>query len=157
MTRKVKSIPDGYHSVTPYLMISGAGEALDFYKKAFGAKEIMRMPGPGGKVMHAEMEIGNSRVMLADEAPQMGLRGPKSIGGSGTIIHLYVEDVDAVARKAVEAGAKLLQPIDDKFYGDRSGTLADPFGHIWSIATHKEDVSPAELKKRSEEMFGKGA
>src|SRR5688572_11200323 len=136
MTRNVKPVPDGYHTVTPYLIICGAAEALEFYKRALGATETMRMAGPDGKVMHAEMQIGDSRIMLADEAPQMGFRSPAALGGAGASILLYVNDVDAVATKAIAAGAKVMRPVQNQFYGDRSGTLADPFGHVWTIATH---------------------
>jgi PhnB protein len=146
----VKPIPDGYHSVTPYLIVKGAANALEFYKKAFGATELMRMAGPGGCVMHAEVKIGDSPIMLADEFPEMGARSPQTIGGSPVSICLYVEDVDAVAGKAIAAGAKVLRPVKDQFYGDRSGTFEDPFGHTWTISTHKEDVSPEEMRRRSE-------
>src|SRR5687767_13533238 len=142
MTSKVKPIPEGYHTVTPYLIIHGAAEALEFYKRAFGASETMRMPRPDGKLMHAEMQIGDSRIMLADEMPEMGFRSPAALGGAGLSIVLYVNDVDAVATKAIAAGAKVMRPVQNQFYGDRSGTLADPFGHVWTIATHVEDVSP---------------
>lgn len=147
--KKVKPIPPGYPVVTPYMCVAGAAEALAFYKKAFRAKVLMRMPGREGKIGHAEIDIGGSRVMLADEFPEMGFRGPKSLGGSPVHIHLYVEDVDQVAKRAVAAGAKLLRPVADQFYGDRSGSVEDPFGHVWHVATHKEDVPPAELKKRA--------
>src|SRR5262249_23063558 len=143
MTGKVKAIREGYHSVTPYLMVNEAARAIEFYKKAFGAVELMRMPMPGGKIAHAEIKIGNSPIMLADEFPGMedkGARSPKQIGASSVIIALYVEDVDALAKQAVAAGAKLVIPVEDQFYGDRSGRLIDPFGHVWVIATHKEDV-----------------
>jgi PhnB protein len=153
MTSSGKPIPEGYHSVTPYLILSGAADAIEFYKKAFGAAEVMRMPGPGGKVGHAEVEIGGSRIMLADEYPDMGYRGPKAIGGTPVTLHLYVEDVDAVARQAVAAGAKERRPVKDEFYGDRSGTFEDPFGHVWHIATHKEDLSPDEIKRRAGEAM----
>jgi PhnB protein len=152
----VKSIPEGYHSITPYLAVAGAADAIAFYKQAFGATEVMRMPGPGGKVGHAEVEIGGSRIMLADEYPDMGFRSPKAIGGSPVGLHLYVEDVDAVARQALAAGAKELRPVKDQFYGDRTGTIEDPFGHVWHIATHKEDLSPDELKRRAEEATKQG-
>src|ERR1700722_8707180 len=145
---KVKAIPEGYHSVTPYLFVNGAASAIDYYKKVFGAKERMRMPGPDGKVMHAELEIGDSTVMISDENPQMGARSPQSVGGASTCLHVYVENVDAIAQKATEAGAKLVRPVKDQFYGDRTGTVIDPFGHMWSIATHIEDVTPAEVEKR---------
>jgi PhnB protein len=145
-----KPIPDGYHTVTPYLIVKGAAAALEFYKKAFAAGVLMCHADPGGKVRHAEIKIGNSPIMLADEAPEMGFRGPQSLGGSAVGILLYVEDADALFNRAITAGAKALQPMKDQFYGDRSGTLVDPFGHVWTIATHKEDVPPDEMKKRFE-------
>ncbi|MCA1686037.1 MAG: VOC family protein [Planctomycetia bacterium] len=144
----VEPIPDGYRSVTPYLTIDGASTAIEFYKKAFGARERMRMPGPGGKVMHAEITIGDSAVMLADEFPEMGGHGPLAIGGSPVTLMLYVEDVDSVVDQAVAAGATLTHPVLDKFYGDRSGGIEDPFGHKWHIATHKEDLTPQEIESR---------
>ena len=144
----VKPIPEGYHSVTPYLFIKGAARAIEFYKDVFGATEIMRMPGPAGQIMHAELRIGDSVVMLGDENPQMGALSPQSIGGTGSGQYIYIADVDAVVQKAVDAGAKLVRPVKDQFYGDRSGTLIDPFGHMWSVATHVEDVSPEEMNKR---------
>src|SRR5262245_4622863 len=131
MAGKVKPIPDGYYTATPYLIIGGAAAAIEFYKKAFGATEVMRFPGPNGTVGHAEIRIGNSPIMMADEFPDMGARSPKSIGGSPVSILLYVEDVDAVVKQAVAAGAKLTRPVEDKFYGDRAGSLEDPFGHAW--------------------------
>ena len=141
----VKPIPEGYHSVTPYLIIKGASAAIDFYKKAFGATELFRMPDPSGKgVAHAEIKIGDSPIMLADEQPQM-YRSPQSLGGTPVSLMLYVEDVDTVFPRAVAAGAKVVKPIADQFYGDRSGTLHDPFGHLWTIATHKKDVSSEEM------------
>jgi PhnB protein len=146
----VKPIPDGHHTVTPYLIVQGAAKALEFYKKAFGATETCRMPGPGGKVMHAEIKIGDSPVMLADEFPEMDARGPQALGGTPVGLCIYVENVDALFDRAVTAGAKVLRPVVDQFYGDRSGTVADPFGHKWTIATHKEDVSPEEMKRRME-------
>jgi PhnB protein len=146
----VKAIPDGYHSVTPYLIIKGADRAIDFYKKVFGAAQRMRMDGPNATVGHAEIEIGGSAIMLADECPDMGFRGPQSIGGTGVSLHLYVNDVDACFNRAIAAGAKALRPVQDQFYGDRSGTLEDPFGHVWTISTHKEDLSHEELCKRAE-------
>jgi PhnB protein len=152
---KAKPIPDGYHTVTPYLIVNGAAQALEFYKKAFGATEMMRFPGPGGKIMHAEIKIGDSPIMLADEAPEMGARSPKTIGGTPVSLLLYVEDVDAWASKAVAAGAKVQRPVQDQFYGDRTGTFEDPFGHVWSIATHKEDVSLEEMQKRAASAFQK--
>lgn len=149
MTHKVKAIPDGYHTVTPYLSIKGASDAIEFYKRAFGAREVMRMPGPGGTVGHAEIEIAGSRIMLADEYPEMNFRSPKSFGGTSIHIHLYVEDADEVADRAVASGAKMLRPVTDEFYGDRVGSLEDPFGHVWHVATHKEDLSAEELQKRA--------
>jgi PhnB protein len=156
MAGNVKPIPDGYHTVTPYLIVRGAAEALDFYKRAFGAGETMRMAGPGGKVMHAEIQIGDSRIMLADEMPEMGFRSPASPGGAGTSILLYVNDVDTAANQAIAAGVKVLRPVQDQFYGDRSGTFADPFGHVWTIATHTEDLSLEEINRRAEAMFKGG-
>jgi PhnB protein len=150
----VKPIPDGYHSVTPYLCIRGAAAAIEFYKKAFGAKELMRMPAPGDKIGHAEIQIGDSHVMLADEFPEMGFLSPLSVGGSPVMMHLYVEDVDSTANKAVAAGAKVTKPVADQFYGDRSGQIQDPFGHNWYVSTHKEDVSPEEIQERSAKLFG---
>ena len=152
---KTKPIPDGYHTATPYLIVNGAAQALEFYKKAFGATEMMRFPGPGGKIMHAEIKIGDSPIMLADEAPEMGARSPKTVGGTPVSLLLYVEDVDAWASKAVAAGAKVQRPVQDQFYGDRTGTFEDPFGHVWSIATHKEDVSLEEMQKRAASAFQK--
>ena len=148
MPAKVKAIPDGYHTATPYLILQGAAAALDFYKKIFGASEIMRMAQPDGRIGHAEMRIGDSVIMLADEVPEMGYRGPKALGGSPVSLMLYVEDVDAVVARAVAAGAKITQPVQDKFYGDRNGVLEDPFGHVWTIATHTEDVTPEETGER---------
>jgi len=152
----IQPIPDGYHTATPYLIVKGAGPAIEFYKRAFGASEVMRMDGPNGRIGHAEIRIGNSPIMLADEYPEMGFRSPQSLSEAGAnmkppvSILLYVEDVDARFKKAIAAGAKELKPLQDQFYGDRSGTLQDPFGHVWTIATHKEDVSPDEMKKRAE-------
>jgi PhnB protein len=152
---KVKAIPDGYHTATPYLIIKDAARAIEFYKKAFGATEIMRMAEPSGKVTHAEIKIGNSPIMLADEFPEMGALSPQTIGGSPVSIFLYVENVDALANQAIAAGAKVLMPVQDQFWGDRYGKLADPFGHLWDIATHKEDVAPEEIHKRAAAAFGK--
>lgn len=149
----VQPIPEGYHSVTPYLVVNGGAQAIDFYKQAFGATELFRMAGPDGKVGHAEIRIGNSPVMLADEYPDMGFRSPRSLGGAGVSLMIYVEDVDSQFRQAIAAGAKELRPVKDQFYGDRSGTLEDPFGHVWTISTHKEDVSSEEMRRRSEEMM----
>lgn len=144
----VKSIPEGYHKVTPYLFVRSAASAIDFYKNVFGATEVVRMAGSNGKITHAELRIGDSIVMLADENPRTGMMSPQTIGGFSVGLHVYVEDVDAVIQKAVENGAKVLRPIKDQFYGDRSGWVLDPFGHMWSVATHVEDVSPEEMRKR---------
>jgi PhnB protein len=145
---KISYIPEGYHNVTPYLIIDGAAAALDFYQTAFGAKEVMRMPNPEGKVAHAEILLGNSHVMLADEYPDMGYRGPQAYGGTSVSLMVYVPDVDATFAKAISAGATELRSIADQFYGDRSGTLRDPFGHVWTISTHVEDVSSEEIQRR---------
>jgi PhnB protein len=148
MTSEVKPVPEGYHTVTPYLCVSGAADALEFYKNAFGAIEICRMPDPSGKIGHAEIRIGDSHIMLADEFPEMNFRSPQSIGGTPVTLYLYVDDVDATVNQAVNAGAKLVKPVEDQFYGDRSGSIEDPFGHSWHVATHKEDVSEEEIHKR---------
>jgi PhnB protein len=152
---KVQPIPEGYHDVTPYLSLRGAAAAIDFYKKAFGAKEIMRMPGPDGRIGHAEISIGASRVMLADEYEAMQFLGPQARGGSTVHLHVYVKDADAVIEKAVKAGAKIVRPAADQFYGDRLGTIEDPFGHVWHVATHVEDIAPKEMKRRAAEMAAK--
>ncbi len=149
MTSRVKPIPEGYHTATPYLIVGDAARAIEFYKKAFGAMELMRMANPSGKIGHAEIKIGDSPIMLADEVPGMGYRSPESLGGSPVSILLYVEDVDAVFNQAVAAGAKVQKPVADQFYGDRTGGVTDPFGHVWYVATHKEDVSPEEMRKRA--------
>jgi PhnB protein len=151
-SRRVKSIPDGYHSVTPYLIISNAASAIDFYKRAFGAAERMRMGGPDGRVGHAELEFGNAVVMLADEFQERGHRSPKTLGGTTGSILIYVDDVDDVFDRAIRSGARELQPVTNQFYGDRSGSLEDPFGHQWTIATHVEDVSPEEMNRRMASM-----
>ena len=143
----VKPIPDGYQSVTPYLILNDAASAIAFYQKVFGARERMRMNGPDGKIGHAEIEIGSSVIMLADEAPHLDARSPKSYGGTPVSILLYVEDVDAVADRAVAAGARTLRPVQNQFYGDRSGNFEDPYGHKWTISTHVEDVSPEEMQR----------
>jgi PhnB protein len=151
MANHVKAIPDGYHSITLYLSIRGASEAIGFYKQAFGAQELVRMDMPGGKVGHAELKIGDSLIMLADEFPEHPdsiARSPKALGGTTFGVNLYVEEVDVWFKRAVDAGAKVLRPLTDKFYGDRSGTVEDPFGHVWTVSTHVEDVSAEEMKKR---------
>ena len=152
MASKVRPIPEGYHSVTPYLIVDGAAAAIEFYKMVFGATEVMRMPAPGGRIGHAEIKIGDSHIMLADENPEMNARSPKSVGGSPLSLLLYVEDVDNTVERAVAAGAKLERPAEDKFYGDRMGAIEDPFGHHWYVGTHIEDVSPEEMKKRMAAM-----
>ena len=146
----MKPIPDGYHTLTPYLFIRGAAQAIEFYKKAFGAVELFRMPGPDGRIGHAEIKIGDSPIMLADEHPEMGARGPQSVGGCPMLLHLYVPNVDALFAQAVAAGATVKRPLENQFYGDRSGGLEDPFGFTWHLATHIEDVSPEEIKRRME-------
>ncbi len=150
MSGAVQAIPAGYHTVTPYLVVAGAAAAIDFYKMAFGAEEVMRFGEPGGQIHHAEIKIGDSRVMLADECPEMGARSPNALGGSPVSLYMYVSDVDAVADRASAAGAKPLRPVEDQFYGDRAGTFIDPYGHIWHIASHKEDVTMEELRRRAE-------
>ena len=149
------AIPAGYHTVTPYLAIKDAAKALEFYRQAFGATVKSRLTMPDGRVGHAEISIGDSLILLADEFPAYGGKAPSTLGGSPVSIHLYVEDADTFFKQAVAAGARELKPLKDQFYGDRSGQLQDPFGHLWWVATHKEDVSPEELQKRVEAMFGK--
>jgi PhnB protein len=149
----VKPIPDGYHSVTPYLICKGAADAIEFYKRAFCAVETMRLPGPGGAVMHAEFQVGDSRIMMADEFPEMNALAPQSPGSSGVGICLYVDDADAIFAQATAAGAKIQRPIQDQFYGDRSGTVEDPFGHVWTIATHIEDLTEEEIQQRMQDMM----
>jgi PhnB protein len=145
----VKPIPDDYPRVSPYLFIDGASAAIDFYCSVLGARERMRMPGPDGRVFHAELELGDSMIMLGDQNPDIDLRGPLAIGGTSMMMHVYVEDVDSVFERAVSAGAKALRPVEDQFYGDRSGRFEDPFGHRWDVATHVEDVPPEEMEKRA--------
>jgi PhnB protein len=153
-TKKVSAIPKGYQSITPYLIVNEGVKAIAFYKKVFGAKERMRMNQPGGKIGHAELKIGDSIIMLADECHEVEARSPKTIGGSPITIHVYIKNVDEVVKRAVKAGATLIRPIEDMFFGDRSGGVEDPFGHKWIISTHIEDVTPAQLKKRAAELFG---
>jgi PhnB protein len=152
----VKAKPDGRHSVTPYLIVKDAAGAIDYYKKVFGAQELFRLSGPDGKVGHAELKIGDSVVMLADEHPGMGALGPQTIGGSPVSLMVYVDNVDEVVPRAVAAGAKIVRPVADQFYGDRAGGIEDPYGHQWHVATHKEDVPPDEMKRRAEALFPKG-
>ena len=150
-----KPIPDGMHTVTPHLVCAGASEAIEFYKKAFNAVETSRLPGPDGKLMHASIRIGDSTVMLVDEAPQHGMPGPKSLKGSPVIIHLYVDDADGCAARAAAAGATITMPVSEMFWGDRYGQLEDPYGHRWSVATHVRDVSPAQLSEAMQAMSRK--
>ena len=145
---KVKPIPEGYHTITPYLVVKGAAKAIDFYKKAFGATELFRMEGPNNTVAHAELQIGDSRIMMADESPQMGFSAPQAGSHTPIGLMLYVDDVDKVAAQAIAAGMKTERAVEDQFYGDRSGNFVDPFGHRWTIATHKEDVSKGEMDRR---------
>ena len=149
MTTPVRPIPEGYHTVTPYLILSAASDAIAFYKKALGAEEVMRLGDPGGKVHHAEIKIGDSRIMLADEHPEIQALSPRTVGGSPVSIHLYVTDVDGAVERAVAAGAKLVRPVADQFYGDRVGGIEDPFGYRWFIATHKEDLTVEEIRRRA--------
>lgn len=155
MATQVKPTPDRYHSVTPYLIVKDGARAIEFYKKNLGATEEMRMDAPGGKIGHAELRFGDSIVMLADECPEMNALGPQNTGASPVTIHLYVDDADAVVKRAVAAGAKLSHPVENKFYGDRSGGIIDPFGHRWSIATHIEDVPPEEMQQRAAQAMAK--
>jgi PhnB protein len=148
MTSKVNPIPDGNSAPTPYLSVDGAAKAIDFYEKVFGARELARND-MGDRIGHAELQIGSGRIMLADEFPEMGFRGPKAFGGSPVMMHLYVENVDEVVARAVAGGAVLVRPVTDQFYGDRSGQFTDPFGHVWNVSTHVEDVSPEEMERRS--------
>jgi PhnB protein len=147
---KVKPIPEGYHTATPYLIVKNAAKAIDFYSRAFGATELMRFPDPSGKIGHAEIKIGDSVIMLADEFPEMEHKSPQTLGGTASSIMLYVDDADTVFKRAIASGAKQIRPVEDQFYGDRSGFLQDPFGHQWAISTHVEDVPPEEMKQRME-------
>ena len=150
----VKAIPDEYPQVSPYLCVDGADAAIGFYTEVFGAKERGRMPAPGDKVGHAELQLGDSVIMLSDELPEMGQRSPKSVGGTPVTISVYVEDVDAAFDRAIRAGARALRPVENQFYGDRAGQFEDPFGHRWSVASHVEDVPPDEMARRAAEMMG---
>jgi PhnB protein len=154
MSLKVSPIPEGYHSVTPYLLIGGASAAIDFYVRAFGAVERLRLTGPDGRIGHAEIRIGDSHLMLADEHPEMDFLGPQSRGGTCVTMHLYVADADAVFARAIAAGAKELRPLCDQFYGDRSGAVTDPWGHVWSIASRIEDITSDEIQRRFQELYG---
>lgn len=158
MAKHVKAVPEGCHTVTPHLAVRGADRAIEFYKKAFGAEELMRMPTPDGKtLMHAELRIGDSRIFLSDEFPDMGCRSPQSLGGATSALHLYVEDVDAAFNRAVAAGAQVRMAVADMFWGDRYGKVVDPFGHEWGMATHKEDLTPEEIRKRADAFFAQMA
>ena len=152
----VNPIPSGYPQVTPYLSVKGGAAAVEFYTQVFGATERTRMPGPGDTIGHCELQLGDSLIMLADEAPDIGFFGPKSLGGTPVIVSVYVEDVDAVVERAVQAGATLVRPVEDQFYGDRSGQFEDPFGHRWSVASHVEDVSPEEMERRAAQAAAGG-
>ena len=152
----VKPIPEGYHSVTPYLIVRGGAAAIEYYTKAFGAKELFRFPAPDGKIGHAEIKIGDSPIMLADEYPDMGYKGPQTVGGSPVSLMIYVEDADSTFNRAIESGGTVKEAVQDKFYGDRIGTVIDPFGHVWHIATHKEDVSMEEMERRAKAAHGGG-
>jgi PhnB protein len=154
MSSNVKPIPDGYQAVAPYLIIRGAARALEFYRDALGATERLRLDMPGGKIGHAEIEIGGSVIMLADEFPEMDCRSPETIGGSPVTLHLYVTDADAVVARAVAQGAKVTRPVKNQFYGDRSGMIIDPFGHTWNVATHIEDLTPEEIRRRAAQAHG---
>jgi PhnB protein len=157
MAKKVPAIPKGHHSVTPSLFVAGAAKAIEFYKKALGAEELMRFPGPDGSIMHAELKIGDSIIMLADEMPDMGGRGPKTIGGTPVSFFVYGEDVDAAWKRALDTGAKELVPLADQFWGDRTGCLEDPFGHQWWLAQHIQDLTPEELRQNAEAFFSQMA
>jgi PhnB protein len=148
MRMAVKPVPEGYHTVTPYLIVNGAAQAIEFYRKAFGATEVMRMPDKTGRIGHAEIRVGDSVIMLADEHLEMGHKGPRTLGGSSVSILLYLPDVDRTFAQAIGCGAKSLRPVADQFYGDRMGTLEDPFGHVWTLGTHIEDVTPEEMRRR---------
>ncbi len=149
----VNPIPENYHSVTPYLSIKGAAKALEFYKQAFNATEMLRLAAPSGEIAHAEIIIGNSHIMLADQCKESPIPSPRTLGGSSVGLHIYVDDVDALYAQAINAGATQIKPVEDQFYGDRTGTLEDPFGHIWFLATHQEDLTPEEINKRAEALF----
>jgi len=149
-----KKIPDGYNGVTPYLSINGAAKAIEYYKRAFSATELIRLAAPNGDIMHAEIEVGNSPVMLADSCEETGFRDPENLSGTSVALHLYVENVDDVFSQAVDAGAKVIKPVEDQFYGDRNGILEDPFGHFWFLSTHIEDLSAEEVAERAKDLFG---
>jgi len=154
MAGSVKPIPEGYHSVTPYLCIKGASEAIEFYKSAFDATELMRIPSPDGSIGHAEIQVGDSRIMIPDESPKMDFRSPATIGWTPVHVYMYVEDVDRIFAQANAAGATAMMPLEDQFWGDRTGTLVDPFGHRWYVSTHKEDLTEEEIGARAAKLFG---
>lgn len=157
MSAAIKRIPEGYHTITPHLVVRDVNKAIEFYQRAFAAEELTRATGPDGRsIMHAELKIGDSRLMLCDEYPDWGVRSPLALGGSAVALHVYVQDADAAFERATSAGAEVTMPLGNQFWGDRYGKLKDPFGHEWSIASHVEDVSPAELKKRAAAAFGEG-
>lgn len=151
MTKSARPVPEGHHTVTPYIIVNDGARALEFYARAFGAREIMRMPAPNNRVGHAEIAIGDSRIMLADEFPEMNAKGPGAYGGSPVMLYLYVDDADGWADRAVKAGAKLTRKVEDQFYGDRMGAVEDPFGYTWFLSTHVEDISDEEMKRRAEQ------
>ena len=153
MAKAAQAVPRGYHTVTPSIMVAGAAKAIEFYKKAFGAEEVMRFPGPGGKLMHAEIKVGDSVIMLGDEMPEHGARGPKLIGGTPVSFFVYGDNVDAAWKRARDAGAKEIMPLQDQFWGDRAGCLEDPFGHHWWLAQHVQDLTPDEIKRNADAFF----
>lgn len=153
MAKAAQAVPRGYHTVTPSIMVAGAAKAIEFYKKAFGAEEVMRFPGPGGKLMHAEIKVGDSVIMLGDEMPEHGARGPQSIGGTPVSFFVYGDNVDAAWKRARDAGAKEIMPLQDQFWGDRAGCLEDPFGHHWWLAQHVQDLTPDEIKRNADAFF----
>jgi PhnB protein len=157
MAKKAQAIPKGYHTVTPHLVVAGAAQAIDFYQKALGAEEVMRFPGPDGKIMHAEIRIGDSVVMLGEEMPDQGARGPKSMGGTSVAFFIYGDDVDASWKRALDAGARAIIPLTDQFWGDRSGLIEDPFGHRWWLAQHTQDMTPEEIRKAADDFFAQTA
>lgn len=157
MASSSKPIPEGFHTITPSLVVRDAAKAIDFYKKALGAQELMRMPSPDGKIIHAELKIGDSIIFLSDEMPHASSKSPQTLGASTGVLNLYVEDVDKSFQRAVDAGGKVTMPVADQFWGDRYGSLVDPFGHIWGIGTHKEDLSPQEIDERAKAFFAQMA
>ena len=157
MPTSPKPIPEGFHTITPALVVRDAAKAIDFYKKALGAQELMRMPSPDGKILHAELKIGDSIIFLSDEMPQSPVKAPQTLGGSTGVLNIYVEDVDKTFKQAVDAGGKITMPVADQFWGDRYGSVVDPFGHAWGIGTHKEDLSPHQIEERAKTFFAQMA